>query len=303
LAAFAAKHPKKQPYKPLWQSSCEVETIKEFRGRSAVFMVQPKKFSQINIHVPTRGNGLMEKALAEINKDIEIKTLWRVINVNAIDRLEMTDHGPVHFQIVANIALRLTRILVKNQVPMSIMKNYDLSNDHAELVILLASLFHDLGMSISREGHEGFSLFLANSILHRILEFLPIDERTIVISEVLHAIIAHRSGGSPYTIEAGIVRVADALDMSEGRSRIPYQAGKIDIHSVSATAIDKVEILEGTEKPIQINIWMNNTAGIFQVDELLKWKLLGSGIERYVKVSAFIQLDGEKRIIKEFLTP
>jgi uncharacterized protein len=303
LAAFAAKHPKKQPYKPLWQSSCEVETIKEFRGRSAVFMVQPKKFSQINIHVPTRGNGLMEKALAEINKDIEIKTLWRVINVNAIDRLEMTDHGPVHFQIVANIALRLTRILVKNQVPMSIMKNYDLSNDHAELVILLASLFHDLGMSISREGHEGFSLFLANSILHRILDFLPIDERTIVISEVLHAIIAHRSGGSPYTIEAGIVRVADALDMSEGRSRIPYQAGKIDIHSVSATAIDKVEILEGTEKPIQINIWMNNTAGIFQVDELLKWKLLGSGIERYVKVSAFIQLDGEKRIIKEFLTP
>ena len=35
-------------------------------------------------------------------------------------------------------------------------------------------------------------------------------------------------------------RVADALDMSEGRSRIPYQAGKIDIHAVSAAAIDKV---------------------------------------------------------------
>jgi uncharacterized protein len=266
-------------------------------------MVQPKKYSQIDIHVPTRGNGLMDEALTIINRDVEIKTLWRVINVNAIDRLEMTDHGPVHFQIVANIALRLGRILVKNQVPMSIMKNYDLSNDHAELVILLASLFHDLGMSISREGHEGYSLFLANSILHRILDFLPVDERTIVTSEVLHAIIAHRSGGSPYTVEAGIVRVADALDMSEGRSRIPYQAGKIDIHSVSATAIDKVEILEGTDKPIQINIWMNNTAGIFQVDELLKWKLMGSGIERYVKVSAFIQRDAEKRIIKEFLTP
>jgi uncharacterized protein len=262
--------------------------------------MQQKKYSQIDIHVPIRGNFLMEKALEIINQDVEIKTLWRVINVNAIDRLEMTDHGPVHFQIVANIALRLGRILAKNQVEMSITRNFDLSNDHAELVILLASLFHDLGMSISREGHEGYSLFLANHILHRLLEFLPLDEKTIVTSEVLHAIISHRSGGSPYTVEAGIVRVADALDMSEGRSRIPYQAGKIDIHSVSATAIDKVEILEGIEKPIQINIWMNNTAGIFQVDELLRWKLLGSGIERYMKVTAFIQKDDEKRIIKEF---
>jgi uncharacterized protein len=262
--------------------------------------MQIRKYSQIDIHVPNRGNGLMENALTIINQDVEIKTLWRVINVNAIDRLEMTDHGPVHFQIVANIALRLARILVKHQVNMSITRHFDLSNDHAELVILLASLFHDLGMSISREGHEGYSLFLANHILHRILEFLPLEEKTIVTSEVLHAIIAHRSGGMPYTVEAGIVRVADALDMSEGRSRIPYQAGKIDIHSVSATAIDKVEILEGIEKPIQINIWMNNTAGIFQVDELLKWKLMGSGIERYVQVSAFIQREDERLVIKEF---
>jgi len=155
-------------------------------------------------------------------------------------------------------------------------------------------------MSISREGHEEFSLFLANGILHRILDFLPIDERTIVIAEALHTIIAHRSGGRPYTVEAGIVRVADALDMSEGRSRIPYQAGKIDIHSVSAAAINRVEILEGSAKPIEINIWMNNIAGIFQVDELLRQKLLGSGIERFVKVSAFIREGEEDRLVKEF---
>lgn len=262
--------------------------------------MEPKKYAQIDIRVPARSNALLEKALTVINGDVEIKTLWRVLNVNAIDRLEMTDHGPVHFQIVANIAIRLARILAKHQVEMSIVKNYDLSSDHAELVILLASLFHDLGMSISREGHEGFSLFLANSILHRILDFLSIEERTIVISEVLHAIIAHRSGGRPYTIEAGIVRVADALDMSEGRSRIPYQAGKIDIHSISAAAIDRVEIAEGADKPIQINIWMNNMAGIFQVDELLKQKLVGSGIERYMIVSAYLNEGEERKLIKEF---
>ncbi len=225
-----------------------------------------------------------------------------ILNINAIDRLGMTDHGPVHFQIVANIALRLARILMKNQVVMSITRNYELSNDYAELVILLASLFHDLGMSISREGHEEFSLILANGILHRILDFLPVEERTIVISETLHAIIAHRSGGVPYTVEAGIVRVADALDMSEGRSRIPYQAGKIDIHSVSAAAIDNVEIQEGSERPIQLNIWMNNIAGIFQVDELLRRKLVGSGIEKYVKVSAYLVEGEEKRLVKEFET-
>ena len=262
--------------------------------------MQTKKYSQIDIRVPVRSNALMEKVLAIINEDVEVKTLWRVLNVNAIDRLGMTDHGPVHFQIVANIAIRLARILSKHQVEMAISRDYELSHDHAELVILLGSLFHDLGMSISREGHEGYSLFLANGILHRILDFLPVDERTIVISETLHAIIAHRSGGKPYTIEAGIVRVADALDMSEGRSRIPYQAGKIDIHSVSAAAIDRVEIQEGVEKPIQINIWMNSTAGIFQVDELLRQKLLGSGIEKYVKVDAYIREGEEERLVKEF---
>ena len=98
------------------------------------------------------------------------------------------------------------------------------------------------------------------------------------------------------------MRVADALDMSEGRSRIPYQAGKIDIHAVSAAAIDKVEILEGVDKPIQINIWMNNVAGIFQVDELMRRKLLGSGLEKVVKVSAYLGLGEEKKLVKEYET-
>ncbi len=265
--------------------------------------METKKYAHIDIRVPAHHNSLLEKALALINEDVEIKTLWRINNINAIDRLGMTDHGAVHFQIVANIALRLARILEKNAVVMSISRDYDLPNDYSELVILLASLFHDLGMSVSREGHEEYSLFLANGILHRILDFLPVEERTVVISETLHAIIAHRSGGTPYTVEAGIVRVADALDMSEGRSRIPYQAGKMDIHSISAASIDKVEILEGTDKPIQINIWMNNNAGIFQVDELLRRKLIGSGIEKYVKVSAYLVEGEEKKLFKEFQTP
>jgi len=268
---------------------------------SLIYSMLPKKTPQPKkIHVPIAGNELLEKALESINNNVEVITLWKVININAIDRLGMSDHGPVHVQIIANIALRLTRILLKHDLEMSITKYFGLSEQYAELVVLLASLFHDLGMSISREGHEEFSLFLANELLHKVLEFLSVEERTIVTSEVLHAIIAHRSGGKPNTIEAGIVRVADALDMSEGRSRIPYEAGNVDIYSVSAAAIDKVEIMEGDDKPIQINILMNNSAGLFQVDELLKRKLIGSGIEKYVKVRALIERRREKKLLKEF---
>ncbi|EKD62471.1 MAG: hypothetical protein ACD_52C00156G0001 [uncultured bacterium] len=256
---------------------------------------------QITLNVPTKGNELLAKCLEAVNNTKEIYSLWKVINVNAIDRLGMPDHGPVHFQIVSNIALRLCRILVKNKVKMSTAADFKLTNDHSELVIFLASIFHDLGMSISRENHEEFSLIVANNLLHQVLAFLPIDERTIVTSEVLHAIIAHRKNGVPYTVEAGIVRVADALDMSEGRSRIPYQAGKIDIHSVSAAAIDKIEIKEGVAKPIQIVITMNNSAGIFQIDELLKSKLKGSRIEDFVEIRAYVNKGKEKKLIKKYI--
>jgi len=254
-----------------------------------------------SIHVPTNNNKLLINAMRIINENKEINTLWKVINVNALDRLGMTDHGPVHFQIVANGALRILRILVKNGIKMSITKDFGLSVEYAELVIFLASLLHDTGMSINREGHEEFSLFLTNNLLREIIDFLPIEEKTIVISEVLHAIINHRSGGRPTTIEGGIVRVADALDMSQGRSRIPYMTGKINIHSISAIAIDKVEIKNGINRPVQINIFMNNSAGIFQVDELLKSKLHDSGIEKFVELKAMVTAKTERKLIKEFI--
>ena len=254
----------------------------------------------IKITVPNRSNELIDKALENINSSEEIRTIWKVINVNAIDRLKMSDHGPVHFQIVANIALKLSRSLTKAGIELSIVKDFELTYNHGELVILLASLLHDLGMSINREGHEEFSLFLANNYLEKVLDFLPIEEKIIVCSETLHAIISHRSKGTPLTVEAGIVRVADALDMSHGRSRISYSVGNIDIHSLSVAAIDNVEIKQGLDKPIDIVISMNNSAGLFQVDELLKNKLKGSGIEKYIAVRAIIEGETEKKLLKEF---
>lgn len=160
---------------------------------------------------------------------------------------------------------------------------------------------HDLGMSIHREGHEGYSLFLANHLLYEILSFLPVEEKMVVISEVLHAIISHRKDGHPLTLEAGIVRIADALDMSKGRSRIPYGRGIIDIHSVSAHAIESVEIAEGNSaRPVEIKIYMTNPAGIFQIDDLMQEKLKGSGVEKYIKVMAYLKNNLKFQLFKEF---
>jgi metal-dependent HD superfamily phosphatase/phosphodiesterase len=213
----------------------------------------------------------------------------------------MSDHGPVHVHIIANIALKLLRLLVTSGVQPNIVSDHGLTAQDAEVVVVLASLTHDLGMSIHRIDHEQFSLFVAQMKLREWLDGLY-DARTatIIRSEVLHAIISHRSDGRPLTLEAGVVRVADALDMAKGRSRIPFEAGQVNIHSLSAAAIEKVEISRGETKPICIAVKMTNSAGIFQLDELLKEKLRGSGLEPYVEVEATIEGEAEKKLVQRF---
>lgn len=261
-----------------------------------------KSADEAVIRVPAGNNKILIKALALINSNEEILTMWEMTNTNAMKRLGWSDHGPVHFQIVANGALRIARILAKHKVEFGIVKDYGLTKDHAELVVVLGSIFHDLGMTINRKGHEEFSLFVAMKVMEDVLAFLPMRERVIVRGEVQHTIINHRDDGKPLTIEAGIVRVADALDMSEGRTRIPFEKGEVNIHSLSAYAINSVEILEGNDDtPVDINIYMNNSAGLFQVDELLKEKLKNSGLEKYVQVKAFVEGETEKKLISEFV--
>jgi metal-dependent HD superfamily phosphatase/phosphodiesterase len=121
-----------------------------------------------------------------------------------------------------------------------------------------------------------------------------------VATEILHAIIGHRRRGEPYTVEAGVVRVADALDMARGRSRVPFEAGRLNIHSLSAYAIEDVKISPGEDRAARVEIEMSNSAGIYQVDELLATKLRGSGLEEHVEVIARIDAEHEERLITVF---
>jgi metal-dependent HD superfamily phosphatase/phosphodiesterase len=156
-------------------------------------------------------------------------------------------------------------------------------------------------MSIHRTDHEQYSLFLGADRLPTLLEGIYEEPQlTVVMSEALHAVIGHRRRGEPITVEAGIVRVADALDMASGRSRIPFETRRPNIHSVSAAAIDGVSIEPGEDKAVRIEIEMNNSSGLFQLDELLATKLRGSGIEQHVEVVAQIEAEHEKRLLPVF---
>lgn len=258
------------------------------------------RFAEL-IRLPARHNVTLQRVLAAVNADEDLHAIWRCQNINAVDRLGMSDHGPVHVQIVANIALRLLRLLVARAVEPHLVRQYGLSIEDAEVVVVLAALLHDAGMSIHRDDHEAMSLFVALPKLQELLrEIYVTSVRRVVISETLHAIITHRSGGHPLTIEAGVVRLADALDMAQGRSRIPFAAGNVNIHSVSALAIDAVEIGPGEQRAIRISIRMSNAAGIFQIDDLLREKLKGSGLEPHVEVVANVTGETDKRLFETF---
>ncbi len=258
--------------------------------------------ADVRVRAPTRGNRRLERLLEAVNADDQVKAWWHVSAVNATRRLGMSDHSWVHIQIVLNIGLRLARILFRRGVVPSITTDYGLTERDAEVVIAAACLLHCIGMSIHREDHERYSLFLTADKLGGLLnDAYEEPERTIIVAETLHAIIGHRrKGGAPFTVEAGIVRVADALDMARGRSRVPFESGHQNIHSLSAYAIEEVKIVPGEDRAVRVEIAMSNSAGIFQVDELLATKLRGSGLEEHIEVIARIDAEHEQRLLPVF---
>ena len=254
--------------------------------------------AQMRINLPVRGNRKLRRVVERVNEDRQLKGWWHVSNVNAVVRLEINDHSWVHIQIVANIALKILRQLFKHGVEPSVVRDFSLEREDAEVIVTLSALLHCVGMSVHRHGHEDFSLFLAEPKLRELLDGIYEEpDLTVVVSEVLQAITSHRADGQPLALEAGILRVADALDMAEGRSRIPFEHGRVSMHSLSAAAIDDVSIGDGESHPVRIEIVMNNSSGLFQVDGLLKAKLRGSGLEPYVEVIAHIDTEAEKRLV------
>jgi len=229
-----------------------------------------------------------------LEADAEVQSFLKMANTMAVVRLHYNDHGPVHSRIVSGAALEIFKNIEETVTPSIVRDGVGELND-AKIVSMCGAYLHDIGNAVHRKDHHIHGVVIANTILARLLpEVYPDDpERCMRIrSEILHCIYAHQEGVRCLSVEAGIAKVADGTDMAHGRARIPYQIGKVDIHSLSALAIRSVKIERGESIPVRILVDMENPAGVFQIEEVLQKKIVTSGIEDKVEVVAIV--DGEE---------
>ncbi len=225
-----------------------------------------------------------------LESDIEVQTLWYMANRTS-RRAAVNDHGPVHVRTAMHHGDTLLRLLMEAGVQPNCITDHAMSEDDTRAVVLLGLALHDVGMSIHRDRHELLSVPIALDWLRRKVPPIYAEPQlTVIISEVGHAILAHNVNERCLTLEAGIVKVADALDMTKGRSRKALSAGKIDIHSISAAAVEAVRVVRGTNKPIRIEVDINNPSAVFHLKEVFGQKLAHSSIQDYVEVPKLDEL-------------
>ncbi len=287
-------------------SSMKIETISDEKADQWQYIdeysyEEPLGGYQLPLNVPAGNNRILGVLKDRIDNNVELATLWKCSNVIAIKRLGYSDHGKKHVEIVANNALRMLKLIADSGVQPSCVSDYGLTYDDAEVILFLGACLHDIGHSIHRDNHTQYSVIFAAPVLNKLLaDIYPQEKLTIVVSEVLHCIAVHHKDCRPLTIEAGILRISDALDMAHGRTRLWDEASyNGNIHAVSARAIDAVDILPGKEKPVLVCIRMSGSAGVFQIDELLRPKLAGSGVQDLVQIEAKVSC--EKQIITDFV--
>ena len=225
-----------------------------------------------------------------LESDIEVQTLWYMANRTS-RRAAVNDHGPVHVRTAMHHGDTLLRLLMEAGVQPNCITDHAMTEDDTRVVVLLGLALHDVGMSIHRDRHELLSVPIALDWLRRKVPPIYAEPQlTVIISEVGHAILAHSVNERCLTLEAGIVKVADALDMTKGRSRKALSAGKIDIHSISAAAVEAVRVVRGTNKPIRIEVDINNPSAVFHLKEVFGQKLAHSSIQDYVEVPKLDEL-------------
>lgn len=240
-----------------------------------------------------------------LNKDDEVRGNWDMADFVAVTKLNFNDHGEIHAKVTAASALSLLDLLVKSGIKPEIVTSGAGDLDDAYLAVMAAALCHDFGNQVHRVNHADMGVYLALPILNRLLAkiYRQVEKRTEIRAFILSAIHTHDGEPEPLTIEAGLVCVADATDMTKGRGRLAFDLGNINIHTVSALSVENVSIAKGKgkrTKPILIFIQMSNSAGIFQVQETLGEKVAVSPIAKYIDVIATTEPslgDYDKRIV------
>jgi hypothetical protein len=241
----------------------------------------------------------LNRILPDLVSDPEVVAYLEAQNVNAVTRKGYNDHGPKHISIVRNRALRLYDLLKRGGVQFNGATEQGLEEADEAVIVAFAATIHDIGHVVHRDDHAYYSIPLAADLLDRFLpQYYSTPQAVRMKAEVLHAILCHHTEEDPLTTEAGVVRVADALDMERGRSRIPYEKGGRGINTLSSQAIDTVTLKEGDETPVLVEIEMVNAAGVYQVDNLLKAKLDGSMLEDQIRIVAINRKSDEDQLVE-----
>ncbi|MCR5606812.1 MAG: phosphohydrolase [Treponema sp.] len=265
-------------------------------------MKSPKELS-IDKKIATALDALMESfedktpsaVLKLLLNDPEIECIQNYGNAVSIKRLGFNDHGPVHMRTVALNAIKMLTILHSKGIKTSLEKEETGTFVDSVTAVLLASMMHDFGMTIGRQDHELYSAFFALPIIERILKIaLPLDSdlnrRVVIRSLAMEGIVGHMGTRRIHSVEAGLILIADGCDMTKGRARIPMELSTQphvgDIHKYSANSIEKVEITDGIEKPIRINVSMSGDVGFFQIEEVLLQKVNSSPAKAFVELLA-----------------
>jgi len=245
------------------------------------------------------------KALAmwnQISDDDEIREIWNMADFIATKKLGMNDHGRTHAQVATASALTMLNLLEESFIdPDFVIAGFG-DPDDAALIVLVATLFHDFGNMVHRTDHADISVGVAQPVIDRLLAGMYPDPvyRTRIRSFILSGIYTHHGEPRPLTIESALVCIGDSTDMTKGRGRAAFERGSISIHSVSALSIVRVEIRKGAQKPLELHITMSNSAGIYQVQEILAPKVRAGPLAEHVDVIAVTSTSqvGEEQIVE-----
>ncbi len=234
-----------------------------------------------------------------------INDFQEMANIVSKIRLKINDHGRVHMRKVTLYSIQIARLLKENGIQLSAEEENWGAFEDSLVSIIISAFLHDIGMAINRQRHEFFALVLVGNFIDELLDELYGKPSSLLKvglkSMIVEAISGHMGTQKVSSREAGILLIADGCDLEYGRARkgsFKLVNGRVgDIHQYSAAAISKVEIVQGVEKPISINVYMDESAGFFQVEEVLMYKLLRSPLKDFVELYTVFE---EKNMRKKY---
>jgi metal-dependent HD superfamily phosphatase/phosphodiesterase len=255
-------------------------------------MKSPKQIGLEN-EIRSRLGGIPRAAADVLLEDPEVQHLQEYANVVSIKRLGYNDHGPVHMRTVVLNAIVMAELMHSAGIPLSLESEDAGTYEDSLVALLLAGMLHDVGMTVGRADHEHDGVWIALPIMDRVLARVYGDEvarRVVVRSLAVECIVGHMATQRIHSLEAGLILVADGCDMEKGRARIPMMIATEsrvgDIHKYSASAIERVLIEKGGERPIRITVEMKATVGFFQVEEVLLHKIDWSPAKPFIELYA-----------------